>query len=110
MCHIPEPEEKDEAEDKPGESSSNGGKGDPDDVTDPEEKPEKDDSNCFVSEDEKFPWLAVDLGKKTKIGRVRIRTATNNGMFVTVNIFICFCLNYLYIIANSEKLHYHNFT
>ena len=72
--------EEDLGKDKDGDSSSNGGKGDPDIVTDPTKKPKDDDSNCFVSKKEKYPWLSIDLGKKTKIGRVRIRAGKINGM------------------------------
>ena len=74
--HFSEP---DEAEDKDGDSSSNGGKGDPDDVTDPDVEPKDDDSNCFETKNEDFPWWSGDLGKAIKIGRVKVRAGKIKG-------------------------------
>ena len=80
-CIVGPEEDKDEAEGKEGDSSTDAGKGDPDDVTDPDEEPADDDSNCFESKKENNPWWAVDLGKLTKIGRVKVRAGKINGEF-----------------------------
>ena len=59
-----------------GDSSSNNGGGDPDEVTGPDFEPEDDDSNCFISNEENFPWYAVDMGQIYTISRVLL-TAGN---------------------------------
>ena len=59
-----------------GDSSSNGGGGDPDDLTDPDFEVKDDDSNCFISNEEAFPWYSVDMGQTNTISRVLL-TAGN---------------------------------
>ena len=66
-------------EDGDGDSSTNGGGGDPDDITNPGFQPDDDDSNCFISEEEDFPWYSVDMGQQTTIGRVMLQSGKVNG-------------------------------
>ena len=74
--HIFVSEPNDATDGGDGDSSSNGGGGDPDEVTDPDFEPEDDDSNCFISNEENFPWYAVDMGQIYTISRVLL-TAGN---------------------------------
>ena len=76
---IPEPDDTTDGGD--GDSSSNGGGGDPDDLTNPDFEPEDDDSNCFVSNEEGFPWYSVDMGRTNTIDRVMLTAGTNDGKF-----------------------------
>ena len=54
-------------------AGSNGGGGDPDDPTHPGFEPEDDDSNCFYTEREDYPWYGVALKGKPHVDRVEIR-------------------------------------
>ena len=61
LCYI---SGNDGSSGKKGEGSSNGGGGDPKDVTDP------DTDTCFYTKKEDHPYWSVDLGKMERVMRV----------------------------------------
>ena len=67
-----------------GDSSSNGGGGDPDEVTGPDFEPEDDDSNCFISAAEDFPWYSVDMGQTNTISVVKLTAGNLEGIICII--------------------------
>ena len=79
--------DEDLAENNEGDSSSNDGGGDPDDITDPDFVPDNDDGNCFISEEEMYPWWSVDLGSTEQIGRVEVSAGAIDGKQIICGLF-----------------------